>query len=150
MKIIACATFLLLAACGAAGKQYAKNVNAWKAHNVNDLIRKWGAPARTFTAPDGTVIYEYIYEESGNNRVTVHVGNDFDPGRNFVNAYNNASPSKYWCKTQFFTVNEKITSVRGDGNYCLASERGSVYAPPFESPTPKSRTYRRGRPPPRD
>ena len=114
---------LALAGC-ATTANYEKMLNGWVGAEEIDLMRKWGAPDKTYET-GGTKFLTYV--SSGNVYVpgvaptyqTTVIGNTVYTNRVGGSPAQNIGLR---CTTTFEVRNNKIQSWQADGNYCVAKE----------------------------
>ncbi len=122
--IVAVATCALV--LGGCGKSYQEILNSWVNHDVNELIRSWGAPNSTFRMPNGNIVLIFESGSSYTEPVTVQ------PGQTTARVYGNTVYSQttpatirggdtihFSCRTEIETNQEgRIVYWRYQGNAC--------------------------------
>lgn len=110
----------LLAGC-ATQQNFEKGLNSWMGANVNALISRFGPPERTFTLPNGDVMYSYTLNRgaaafTSPSQTTVY-GNTATTSPGFAFA------GPLYCRVDFTIYREAtVVAYRYEGNACKARE----------------------------
>lgn len=95
---------LAVAGC-ATTRGYERLLDSWTGSDVNRLIQNWGAPAETYTMPDGATMYTWFFDDGA---VAMPIGNM-------------AYAVRRYCKTTFMvSAYGIIERWRYEGNTCRA------------------------------
>jgi len=57
--------FLLLAGCATTGEELAQVRDSWQGATYDEVVRAWGAPARSTRLTDGSNVYTWVSEGAG-------------------------------------------------------------------------------------
>ena len=111
------------------GERYKQICDSWMGQDVNNLIREWGAPTKTFNMPNGNTMYEWSRHSTETTPAMTL------PSTTTYNTYGNTTYQNnpmavtvggntitYYCTTGF-EVNPQgiIIFYRYQGNSCLAN-----------------------------
>lgn len=57
--LVLCAYLCALGGCALNNEKYKQVCNSWLNHDVNELIRNWGPPTKTYDMPNGNKVYTW-------------------------------------------------------------------------------------------
>ena len=109
----------LAALCGCATTaNYKKAVNSWVGVDMDILVNSWGYPTRTFAAPNGNTVYEYLKSDSYNTPTYTSYNYDTASKTGNATTYGGETITVY-CRTFFETnASKKIVKATFEGNGC--------------------------------